>query len=187
MIDRECYLLFCIIIFMIAVPCYSHESLFGGKTLYAGKELWKETLPLQSGSRVYKLEGIKSNSWYEVKISYPASIPALFSLQLLRNGEVGLKLNQMRRLLNTEKLIFKSESIENKEGLHVLVTVEPEGIVAIPNFKERSSIIYNIGKTATRHRILMLVSGGFSSIVSGGCADSSPVSSISSSNQRWRS
>ncbi|CAN7050622.1 unnamed protein product [Brassica rapa subsp. trilocularis] len=146
MIDRECYLLFCIIIFMIAVPCYSHESLFGGKTLYAGKELWKETLPLQSGSRVYKLEGIKSNSWYEVKISYPASIPALFSLQLLRNGEVGLKLNQMRRLLNTEKLIFKSESIENKEGLHVLVTVEPEGIVAIPNFKERSSIIYNIGK-----------------------------------------
>ncbi|XP_033131043.1 uncharacterized protein LOC103829407 [Brassica rapa] len=143
MIDRECYLLFCIIIFMIAVPCYTHER-FDGKTLYAGKELWKETLPLQSGSRVYKLEGIKSNSWYEVKISYPASIPALFSLQLLRNGEVGLKVNQMRRLLNTEKLIFKSESFENKEGLHVLVTVEPEGIVAIPNFKERSSIIYNI-------------------------------------------
>ncbi|CAN7127765.1 unnamed protein product [Brassica rapa subsp. narinosa] len=145
MIDRECYLLFCIIIFMIAVPCYTHER-FDGKTLYAGKELWKETLPLQSGSRVYKLEGIKSNSWYEVKISYPASIPALFSLQLLRNGEVGLKVNQMRRLLNTEKLIFKSESFENKEGLHVLVTVEPEGIVAIPNLKERSFIIYNIGK-----------------------------------------
>ncbi|KAL0760361.1 hypothetical protein Bca101_076511 [Brassica carinata] len=146
MIDRECYLLVCLIVFMNFVPCYSHERLFDGKTLYAGKELWKETLPFQSGSRVYRLEGLKSNSWYEVKISYPASIPALFSLQLLRDGEVGLKLNQMRRLLNTEKLIFKSESFENKEGLYVLVTVEPEGIVAIPNFKERSFIIYNIGK-----------------------------------------
>ncbi|KAG2265235.1 hypothetical protein Bca4012_077426 [Brassica carinata] len=143
MIDRECYLLVCLIVFMNFVPCYSHER-FDGKTLYAGKELWKETLPFQSGSRVYRLEGLKSNSWYEVKISYPASIPALFSLQLLRDGEVGLKLNQMRRLLNTEKLIFKSESFENKEGLYVLVTVEPEGIVAIPNFKERSFIIYNI-------------------------------------------
>ncbi|KAF8113679.1 hypothetical protein N665_0046s0030 [Sinapis alba] len=142
MIDRECCLLFFLIVFVIAVPCY---SLFDGKTLYAGKELWKETLPLQSGSRVYRLEGLKSNSWYEVKISYPASIPALFSLQLLRNGEMGLKINQMRRLLNTEKLIFKSDSLdEHKEGLYVLVTVEPEGIVAIPNFNERSFIIYNI-------------------------------------------
>ncbi|CAH2036686.1 unnamed protein product, partial [Thlaspi arvense] len=148
--DRECYLLFCLIVFIIAVPCFSHESLFDGKPLYAGKELWKETMPLQSGFRVYKLEGLKSNSWYEVKISYPASIPALFSLQLLRNGEMGLKLNQMRKLLNTEKLIFKTESLEhvneNKDGLYVLVTVEPEGIVAIPNFKERAFIIYNIGK-----------------------------------------
>ncbi|CAG7869541.1 unnamed protein product [Brassica rapa] len=147
--DRECYLMFCFIVFMIVVPCYSHESLFDGKTLYAGTELRKESLPLQSGSRVYRLRGLKSSSWYEVKISYPASIPALFSLELLRNGEMGLKLKQMRRLLNTEKLIFKTESFEqvdDKDGLYVLVTVEPEGIVAIPNFKERSFIIYNIGK-----------------------------------------
>ncbi|KAF3590135.1 hypothetical protein F2Q69_00027204 [Brassica cretica] len=101
-----------LIVFILAVPCHSHESLFGGKTLYAGKELRKETLPLQSGSRVYRLQGIKSSSWYEVKISYPASIPALFSLQLLRNGEMGLKLKQMRRLLNTEKLIFRTGSFE---------------------------------------------------------------------------
>ncbi|EOA36255.1 hypothetical protein CARUB_v10010341mg [Capsella rubella] len=145
--DRECCLLICLIVFINIVPCYSHERLFDGNTLYAGKELWRETLPLQSGSRVYKLQGLKSNSWYEVKISYPASIPALFTLQLLKNGVVGLKLNQMRRLLNTEKLMFKTETLEeakNKDGLYVLVTVEPEGVVAIPKIKERSFIIYNI-------------------------------------------
>ncbi|CAN7021681.1 unnamed protein product, partial [Brassica rapa subsp. trilocularis] len=155
---RECYLLLCLIVFIIAAPCHSHESLFGGKTLYAGKELRKESLPLQSGSRVYRLQGLKSSSWYEVKISYPASIPALFSLQLLRNGGTGLKLNQMRRLLNTEKLIFKTESFEkvdDKDGLYVLVTVEPEGIVAIPNFKERSFIIYNIGKLFLTYLLLL--------------------------------
>ncbi|AAF20246.1 unknown protein; 29373-28495 [Arabidopsis thaliana] len=121
--------------------------MFDVKALYVGKELWRETLPLQSGSRVYKLQGLKSNSWYEVKISYPASIPARVSLQLLKNHEMELKLNQMRRLLNTEKLIFKAESLKevnNKAGLNVLVTLEPEGIVAIPNSRERYFIIYNI-------------------------------------------
>lgn len=39
-------------------------------------------------------------------------IPARFSLKLLKNREMVLKLNQMRRLLNTEKLMFKVESLE---------------------------------------------------------------------------
>ncbi|CAN7099080.1 unnamed protein product [Brassica rapa subsp. narinosa] len=187
----KCYLLLCLIVFIIAAPCHSHESLFGGKTLYAGKELRKESLPLQSGSRVYRLRGLKSSSWYEVKISYPASIPALFSLELLRNGERGLKLKQMRRLLNTEKLIFKTESfdkVDDKEGMYVLVTVEPEGIVAIPNFKERSFIIYNIGKLFLTTTISLLLGIAYSCwsvvVLVVLCLVSSSVSPILSSNQR---
>ncbi|VVA95498.1 unnamed protein product [Arabis nemorensis] len=104
-------LLLCLVVFINGLPCLGHENMFDVKALYVGNESCKETLPLQSGSRVYKLERLKSNSWYEVKISYPASIPARFSLQLLKNSEmVVLKLNQMRRLLDTKKLIFKAES-----------------------------------------------------------------------------
>ncbi|KAJ0093499.1 hypothetical protein Patl1_26390 [Pistacia atlantica] len=33
------------------------------------------------GTRLYQLLGFKSDNWYEVKISYPASIPACFLLQ----------------------------------------------------------------------------------------------------------
>lgn len=44
------------------------------KNLIVGEELWKETIPLQLGSRVYELQGLKSHTWYEVKISYPASV-----------------------------------------------------------------------------------------------------------------
>jgi hypothetical protein len=44
------------------------------KVLIVGEELWKQTIPLQLGSRVYELQGLKSHTWYEVKISYPASV-----------------------------------------------------------------------------------------------------------------
>ncbi|KAF5743217.1 hypothetical protein HS088_TW09G01282 [Tripterygium wilfordii] len=117
------------------------------KILTVGEELWKETLPLQSGSRLYQLKGIKPSSWYEVKISYPASIPARFSVELKKDSaELGL--NRNRRLLNTEKLIFKTDGVtalNNKDKVFVLVTVEPEGFVAIPHVPERKFITYNIG------------------------------------------
>lgn len=57
-------------------------------------------------------------------------------------------LNQNRRLLNTEKLIFKTENLDvlnDQGGMYVLVTVEPEGVVAMPNVQEREFIIFNIG------------------------------------------
>lgn len=34
-------------------------------------------------------------------------------------------------------------------GMYVLVTVEPEGVVAIPNVQEREHIIFNIGNVHT--------------------------------------
>lgn len=54
------------------------------KILLVGKELMKETLPLEMGSCLYQLKGLQSNKWYEVKISYPASVCILpFLLSML--------------------------------------------------------------------------------------------------------
>jgi hypothetical protein len=47
-----------------------------------------------------------------------------------------------RRLLNTEKIIFKAQ---NSWPVYVLVTVEPEGVVAKPNVPERELAMFNIG------------------------------------------
>ncbi|XP_062087267.1 uncharacterized protein LOC133794096 [Humulus lupulus] len=137
------------------IPLYIFYSLISGricncentvdnKILKVGEELWRETLSLQSGSRLYQLQGLKSYTWYEVKISYPASIPASFSLELKDSANLALHTN--RRLLNTEKLIFKTESLDlsKKDGMNILVTVEPEGFVAKPNVPEREFIIFNI-------------------------------------------
>lgn len=44
------------------------------KFLNVGEELLRETLPLQMGLRLYQLQGVKPYTWYEVKISYPASV-----------------------------------------------------------------------------------------------------------------
>ncbi|XP_054797426.1 uncharacterized protein LOC129302505 [Prosopis cineraria] len=108
------------------------------KILRVGEELWRESLPLNGGSRLYELGDLKPQTWYEVKISYPASIPAGFSIQLDKD----MVRNNNRRLLNTEKLIFKTES--NLDKTRVLVTVEPEGFVAMPHVPDRPSIIFNI-------------------------------------------
>lgn len=73
-------------------------------------------------------------------------IPASFAIQLKR-GDSNLELKQQRKLLNTEKLIFESGDVKllsEQGGTFVLVTVEPEGVVAIPHVQEREEIIYNI-------------------------------------------
>ncbi|XP_024930368.1 uncharacterized protein LOC107420923 [Ziziphus jujuba] len=131
--------------FITSIPAFVLVNAIQNKVLNVGEELWRETLPLQTGSRLYRLQGLKPHTWYEVKISYPASIPARFSLQLKR-GELDLSLNLNRRLLNTEKLIFKTESLDlsNQGGMYVLVNVEPEGVVAMRNVSERQFILFNI-------------------------------------------
>ncbi|CAA2976261.1 uncharacterized protein LOC111402439 isoform X1 [Olea europaea subsp. europaea] len=139
-------LYFCLLVFIIILtfPVFAHGN---AKVLHVGEELLKETLPLQMGSRLYELKGLKPHTWYEVKISYPASIPSSFSLQLKR-GSSDLGLNMGRKLLNTEKLIFKTDGIDSfsdQQGLHVMVNVEPEGVVAIPGKQERKFVIFNIG------------------------------------------
>ncbi|XP_031115032.1 uncharacterized protein LOC116019085 isoform X2 [Ipomoea triloba] len=143
---KDVLFLIYIINFSLIGPAPSHGSKHETKVLNVGEELQKETIPLQSGSRLYHLQGLKSHTWYEVKISYPASIPATFSLQLKKDSS-GLELNRERKLLNTEKLIFKTDVLnllDNQGAMFVLVTVEPEGVVAIRGVQERKFIIFNI-------------------------------------------
>ncbi|RAL52898.1 hypothetical protein DM860_007666 [Cuscuta australis] len=135
-----------IIIYIFIGPVMIHGSKIETKLLHVGEELHKETIPLQSGSRLYHLQGLKSHTWYEVKISYPASIPATFLLQLKKGGSE-VELNQGRKLLNTEKIIFKtgsSDILNDQDGMFVLVTVEPEGVVAMPGVQEREFVMFNI-------------------------------------------
>eukprot|EP00262_Sarcandra_glabra_P018592 TRINITY_DN672_c0_g1_i1.p1 TRINITY_DN672_c0_g1~~TRINITY_DN672_c0_g1_i1.p1 ORF type:complete len:195 (-),score=6.90 TRINITY_DN672_c0_g1_i1:64-648(-) len=132
--------------FVVSCLSLSHENIIESKVLNVGEELLKETLPLQMGYRYYRLRGLKASVWYEVKISYPASIPASFSIKL-KTDKLDVAFNVKRRLLNTEKLIFKAENHNLHLGhseVHVLVTVESSGIVANPHLLERQSIIFNI-------------------------------------------
>ncbi|CAN6297390.1 unnamed protein product [Urochloa humidicola] len=109
--------------------------------LSVGKELVGETMPLRHDRRVYRIDGLRPSAWYEVKISYPASIPSSFSIQLVDDPDSVDRSSKNRRLLNTEKIIFKAES---SSPVYVLVTVEPEGVVAKPNVPERKHALFNI-------------------------------------------
>ncbi|KAJ1701113.1 hypothetical protein LUZ63_000892 [Rhynchospora breviuscula] len=128
------------ILLFIQVGTSSTATSLQPKILTVGEELKGETLHLNFGQKFYKLVGLKENFWYEVKISYPASIPASFSIELKKDLTDEHR-NSNRRLLNTEKLIFKAESTEQ---VYVLVTVNAEGVVAQPNVQERELVLYNI-------------------------------------------
>ncbi|KAD4178724.1 hypothetical protein R6Q59_022316 [Mikania micrantha] len=134
---------FCVLLCIIALQVIGRAY---GNILNVGEELKKETITLQSSSRIYQLQGLRRSTWYEVKISYPASIPASFSLQLKRGDPYSL-LKHHRKLLNTEKLIFKNDDADLRDDqskTYVMLTVEPEGVVAMPDIKEREMVIYNI-------------------------------------------
>ncbi|MCL7026288.1 hypothetical protein MKW94_027009 [Papaver nudicaule] len=145
-------LLFCNVILLlyicgsvitIGAVSLSQEHMIDSKVLKVGEELQRETLPLQMGSRLYRLIGLKSSTSYEVKISYPASIPASFSIQLITDKlDIGDNWRN-RRLLNTEKLIFNHQNLDHSEK-YVLVSVEPAGVVAIPGVNERELVLFNI-------------------------------------------
>eukprot|EP00249_Psilotum_nudum_P005719 c19148_g1_i1 orf=45-686(+) len=142
------WLLFCIIAASATNPI-PLQGLSEMRKLKVGTELFWEQLPLQSGSCIYEVEGLEPSKWYEVKISYPASIPATFKIELLRDGSFRFSAGG-RLLLNTEKLIFKALANEDDRVTEevpltlVHITVEPAGILTKQDVKDQPFIIYNI-------------------------------------------
>ncbi|KAH7423778.1 hypothetical protein KP509_12G073200 [Ceratopteris richardii] len=75
-------------------------------------------------------------------------IPASFTVKLLRASPLQA-VRSGRRLLNTEKLMFRADASKDAElyGLllaHVMVAVEPAGVVALPHTKDHELAIFNI-------------------------------------------
>ncbi|CAD7705177.1 unnamed protein product [Ostreobium quekettii] len=85
--------------------------------------------------RSYKMTGLKPGSTYELRVSYPATIPAAISFKIIPNagGAEGALQRSSRRLLNVEKLPFHVELDATIEGIpagHALVSVSasPAGV-----------------------------------------------------------
>uniref|UniRef100_A0ACD6A1X6 Uncharacterized protein n=2 Tax=Avena sativa TaxID=4498 RepID=A0ACD6A1X6_AVESA len=139
-LSSTCPILLIILLLLSSAP--SSLEAEDARALRVGDELVGETMPLRHGRRLYRLAGLRPPAWYEVKISYPASIPSSFSIRLVNDPDAVEDLgSKNRRLLNTEKIIFKAES---NKPVYVLVTVEPEGVVAKPNVPERELALFNI-------------------------------------------
>lgn len=150
LIQYWCLLLLCLhgcFTFARATLVLDTLDLSRTRILNVGEELTQEVLPLNMGQSIYELHGLKALRWYEVKISYPASIPASFSIAIVKDNSTKVS-NLGRRLLNTEKLIFKAENIFTEISGHsricAFVSVQPAGVVAKSHLKEQEFVIFNI-------------------------------------------
>ncbi|KAI3971911.1 hypothetical protein MKW92_031715 [Papaver armeniacum] len=110
---------------VIGAVSLDQEKMVDSKVLNVGEELQRETLPLQMGSCLYRLND--SNHLLGMN----------FSIQLIRDKS-DIEHNWNRRLLNTEKLIFNADSddIPDHQSLdqsekYVLVSVEPAGVLLL--------------------------------------------------------
>eukprot|EP01095_Lingulamoeba_sp_RSL-Kostka_P000348 TRINITY_DN10539_c0_g1_i1.p1 TRINITY_DN10539_c0_g1~~TRINITY_DN10539_c0_g1_i1.p1 ORF type:complete len:189 (-),score=6.85 TRINITY_DN10539_c0_g1_i1:32-598(-) len=116
------------------------------KTLLPDMPLDEEVLKLGT-YRNYRVKGLKPNSHYEIRISYPAINPTLFSIEWIHeNDNKDLDLSKTRKLLNTEKLMFQTDEsglINGNQKSWVKITAENEGLTNIPNADTRT-ITYNI-------------------------------------------
>eukprot|EP00958_Prasinococcus_capsulatus_P001891 scaffold172_cov355-Prasinococcus_capsulatus_cf.AAC.8 len=147
------------------------------RKLHAGVELVGEVLPLGSpgggggggaettlfehGVREYELVGMEPARTYEVRVSYPATIPAAFTLRvvvpstatprLVLSGEDEPELRRSRRrrrrlgarraLLDTEKVVFGARDAGAQPVVRVSAALRG---VAPPGHPSHTHVTYNI-------------------------------------------
>eukprot|EP00803_Ostreobium_quekettii_P009542 evm.model.scf_847EXC.10 EVM.evm.TU.scf_847EXC.10 scf_847EXC:54126-55400(-) len=114
----------------------------------------RERLRMGTDVKIYKMTGLKPGSTYELRVSYPATIPAAISFKIIPNagGAEGALQRSSRRLLNVEKLPFHVELDATIEGIpagHALVSVSasPAGVrPSAINRPPEEWLIFNIGE-----------------------------------------
>jgi hypothetical protein len=89
-------------------------------------------------SKLYRMTNLQSEKKYEIRVSYPATMPAIFTIKV-SNELSSLRGTHNKKLLNIEKEIFEAKSQEMYAHVHV----EREGESWDPKIRD-SPIIFNI-------------------------------------------
>ncbi|KAL9645857.1 hypothetical protein ABK040_003587 [Willaertia magna] len=131
--------------------------------LQVGKELRGEIIHLNSNNnyntveKLYEIIGLtNTGKKYEVRISYPSFMPAIFNIHLLSEREVLERRKRIERngkkpyrtLMNVEKIIFRESNqlkgeVNNNNKRFVLVEVKRESI-SFRSDIQNEDISYNI-------------------------------------------
>ncbi|XP_031556496.1 uncharacterized protein LOC116293231 [Actinia tenebrosa] len=90
-------------------------------------------------SAVYLLQNLEKQCSYELRISYPATVPTEFLIKLMNSTEYSRN-NNGRKLLNTEKIVFENDQ-HNEQ--YAKVTAIRTG-VPLHSSRLQDPVIYNI-------------------------------------------
>uniref|UniRef100_A0A383VZ02 Uncharacterized protein n=1 Tax=Tetradesmus obliquus TaxID=3088 RepID=A0A383VZ02_TETOB len=108
-----------------------------------------ELIDLDGDARAYQLVDLKPSTGYEVRLSFPASIPAFIKFQIVDSSAAAppLRSKPARRLLDCEKLIFATDSNGAVQGFAnpaVLVTAKRRSVHRDGPTAGASKLVYNI-------------------------------------------
>ncbi|KAL0037476.1 hypothetical protein WJX79_010053 [Trebouxia sp. C0005] len=81
---------------------------------------------LRFGSESISLEDLKPDTGYEVRVSYPATVPSKVTLQLISRNSVQPVHTHRRQLMDTEKIIFYTDDLATYQGQEHIVEIQAE-------------------------------------------------------------
>ncbi|KAK3280350.1 hypothetical protein CYMTET_11806 [Cymbomonas tetramitiformis] len=115
-------------------------------TLHPRQTLQAERLTIDGEGVRYALALPSTAGAYEVKVSYPATVPCDIVLELISQDNEVLSKSFARRLLNTEKLIFHVDARGTLEGNQpwLLVRATATGIHWLGPNIQAEGLVYNI-------------------------------------------
>lgn len=94
--------------------------------LIPGRSLNQQLLRFGSHVARYSLQHLKPNTGYEVRVSYPATVPSKVTLQLASAGFEAAPARHRRHLLDTEKIIFHTDDQGVYQGKRPVVEMQAE-------------------------------------------------------------
>ncbi|KAL0052463.1 hypothetical protein WJX82_002615 [Trebouxia sp. C0006] len=132
----------CVLLLLITLQARYVSGL--DRNLTPGRSSDREIL--RFGSESISLEDLKPDTGYEVRVSYPATVPSKVTLQLISRNSAQPVHTYRRQLLDTEKIIFYTDDLATNQGQEHMVELQAEatgihrdGPAAIPEY-----FLYNI-------------------------------------------
>ncbi|KAL0036451.1 hypothetical protein WJX77_008314 [Trebouxia sp. C0004] len=136
----------CVLLLLITLQASYVSGL--DRNLIPGHSCNREILRFGSESIRYSLEDLKPDTGYEVRVSYPATVPSKVTLQLISRNSAQPVHTHRRQLLDTEKIIFYTDDLATYQGQEHIVEIQAEatgihrdGPAAKPDY-----FLYNIGQ-----------------------------------------
>eukprot|EP00877_Chromochloris_zofingiensis_P006237 jgi/Chrzof1/1867/Cz10g24080.t1 len=138
-----------IILVVLVLSTYLAEASQGAHVLRVNQHVKGALITLDTEVKSYVLQGLQPSTGYEVRVSFPASLPAKIQLELSdrRHQDSFTQHHVSRKLLDCDKIIFWTDKLGQVKGSAspvVLLTAKRGSVHRNGPLAGPTKLVYNI-------------------------------------------